>query len=94
MKHIEYECKQSKYGDHVPKLPMRSRTLSPSGGGKTVLLQNMILDIYRGCFNRIYTFSPSIDIDHTWRPVKYYIAKELKPHEREKYILIFITQMN
>ena len=32
----------------------------------------------------IHIFSPSIDIDHTWRPVKDYIAKEIKPHEREK----------
>ena len=70
IKHIEYECKQSRYGEHVPKLPMRSMILAPSGSGKTVLLQNMILDIYRGCFNIIYRFSPSIDIDHTWRPVK------------------------
>ena len=63
---------------------MRSMILSPFGGGKTVLLQNMILDIYRGCFNRIYIFSPSINIGHKWRPVKDYIAKEIKPHEREK----------
>ena len=83
IKHKEYECRQSKY-DHVPKLAMRSMILSPSGGGKTVLLQNMILDIYRGCFNRIYIFSPSIDIDHTWQPVKDYIAKEIKPNEKEK----------
>jgi len=83
VQHREYECKQSKY-EHVPKLPMRSMILSPSGGGKTVLLQNMILDIYRGCFNRIYIFSPSVDIDHTWQPVKDYIAKEIKPNEREK----------
>ena len=84
IKNIEYECKQSKYGEHVPKLPMRSMILSPSGGGKKVLLQNKILDIYRGCFNIIYIFSPSIDIDHTWRPIKDYIAKEIKTHEREK----------
>ena len=56
IKHIEYECKQSKYGDHVPKLAMRAMILSPSGGGETVLLQNMILDIYRGCFNIIYIY--------------------------------------
>lgn len=83
IKHKEYECRQSKY-DHVPKLAMRSMILSPSGGGKTVLLQNMILDIYRGCFNRIYVFSPSVDIDHTWQPVKDYIAKEIKPNEHEQ----------
>ena len=80
----EYTVKQSKYGDVVPKLPMRSMILAPSGSGKTVLLQNMILDIYRGCFNRIYIFSPSIDIDQTWQPVKEYIAKEIQPNENEK----------
>ena len=94
IKHIEYEWKQSKYGEHVPKLPMRSMILAPSGSGKTVLLQNVILDTYRGCFNKIYIFSPSIDIDHTWRPVKDYIAKEIKPHDREIIYLIIITQLN
>ena len=69
IQHIEYECKQSKYGEHVPKLPMRSMILSPSSGGKTVLLQNMMLYIYRGCFKIIYIFSPSIDIDHTYMAV-------------------------
>ena len=76
IKHIEYECKQSKYGEHVPKLPTRSMILSPGGGGETVLLQNMIVDIHRGCFNRIYILSPGIYFDHTWRPVKDYIIKE------------------
>ena len=52
IKHIEYKCEQSKY-EHVPQLPMRAMILAPSSGGKTVLLQNMILDIYRGCFNII-----------------------------------------
>ena len=79
----EYSVKQSKYGDVVPKLPMRSMILAPSGSGKTVLLQNMILDIYRGCFNIIYIFSPSIDIDQTWQPVKEYIANEIHPNERD-----------
>ena len=80
----EFECKQSKYGEVVPKLPMRSMILGPSGSGKGVLLTNMILDIYRGCFNRIYIFSPSVDIDHTWNPVKEYITKEIKPSEKEQ----------
>ena len=79
----QYECKQSNY-EVAPELPMRSLILSPSGGGKTVMLVNMIMDIYKGCFNRIYMFSPSVDIDHTWQPVKDYIAKEIKPNEKEK----------
>ena len=79
----QYECKQSNY-DVAPELPMRNMILSPGGGGKTVLLVNMIMDIYKGCFNIIYMFSPSVDIDHTWQPVKDYIAKEIKPNEQEK----------
>ena len=52
--------------------------LGPSGSGKTVLLQNMIMDIYRDCFSRIFIFSPSIEVDMTWKPVKDYIEKHMK----------------
>ena len=45
----EFTVKQSKY-QTVGKLPTRSLICSPSGGGKTVLLSNLILDIYRDCF--------------------------------------------
>ena len=73
----EYETQQSKY-DIVPKIPFRSIVLGPSGSGKTRSLQNMILEIYKNCFSRIYIFSPSIDVDSTWIPVKEYIEKEMK----------------
>ena len=56
--------------DIAPKIPFRSIILGPSGSGKSILLQNMILNIYRNCFSRIYIFSPSIDVDDTWSPVK------------------------
>ena len=80
----DYNCKQSKYSDVVPKLPMRSMLVGPSGGGKTVLLTNMILDIYRDCFSRVYVWSPSINVDSTWKPVKDYIRDHIKPNDREK----------
>ena len=73
----EFTSKQSKY-DVVGRLPIRDILLAPSGGGKGVLMSNMILDIYRGCFDRIFIFSPSIDVDKTWGPVKDYIEKSQK----------------
>ena len=72
-----YESKQSKYS-MVASLPMRSVLLGPSGSGKTVLLVSMILDLYRDCFARIYIWSPSVFVDHSWEPVKKYIEKDLK----------------
>jgi hypothetical protein len=78
----EFEVKQSHY-NVVGKLPTRAILCAPSGGGKTVLLSNLILDIYRGCFSRIYIFSPSIDIDYTWAPVKKYIEHDMKAVETE-----------
>ena len=82
----QFETKQSKY-DQVQKLPVRGILLGPSGAGKCVLLQNMILDIYKGCFERIYIFSPSINVDVTWLPVKEYLAKtiNLRDNEPELY---------
>ena len=65
----EYTSKQSKY-DVVGKLPLGDIILGPSGAGKGILISNMILDIYKDCFDRIYLFSPSIEVDKTWKPVK------------------------
>ena len=53
-------------------------------GGKTVLLTNMILDSYKGCFSRIYIWSPSINVDSTWKPVKDYIRDTIAPNHREQ----------
>ena len=84
----EYSCKQSKHG-HVPKFPLRMILLAPSGSGKTVLLSNLILNIYRGCFERIFVFSPSIDIDKTWEPVKKHQEDDMKAVEKGKEKLYF-----
>ena len=81
----QFTVKQSKYSV-CGKLPIRSIILGPSGSGKSVLLQNMILDIYKDCFSRIYIWSPSINIDYTWQPVKQYIEKQLKVDSNEEKI--------
>ena len=78
----EFEVKQSKY-HQCGKLPIRSILLGPSGAGKGILLQNMILDIYRGCFERVYVFSPSSFVDKTWEPVKEYLNKTINLSENE-----------
>ena len=81
----EYEVKQSKY-NVVSKLPMRSIILGPSGSGKSILLQNFILDIYRDCFSRVYIFSPSINVDfQTWQPVKQMLNKEITNNDDENF---------
>ena len=84
----DYTVKQSKY-DMVPRIPMRSLILAPSGGGKTILIQNLIINIYKGCFNRIFIFSPSINVDYTWQPVKKYIEEEMKVFENDKEKMYF-----
>lgn len=86
----EYDSKQSKYVQ-CGKLPMRAVILGPSGTGKTILLQNMILDIYRGCFERIYIFSPSIDVDQTWQPVKKYIEEDMHVRHTKEEPIFFST---
>ena len=72
----EHAVKQSTY-DVVGKLPIRSIILGPSGSGNTALIQNMTLDIYKGCFNRVYIFSPSINVDASWLPMMKYFEHEI-----------------
>ena len=80
----EHSCKQGHYGDIVPKLHMRSMLVGPSGSGKTMLLTNIILDMFKGCFSLVYIWSPSIEIDSTWKPVKNYIRDNIKPNDKEQ----------
>ena len=77
---INYEFKQSKYSN-VPKVPFRALIFGPSGSGKSVLLLSLILDIYRNVFQRVYVFSPSVNHDSIWSPVKKYVKDELKVNE-------------
>ena len=50
----------------MPKLPARMLCVASSTGGKTVLIQNLILKIYRNSFERICIFSPTVNVDDTW----------------------------
>ena len=68
----EYRIRQSKYSQ-ADKLPTRAILLAPSGSGKTVLLQHLILDQFRDCFARIFVFNPSVHIDDAWLSVKDYV---------------------
>ena len=88
----ELEVKQSKC-DVAPKIPFRSVIVGPSGSGKTSLLQNLKLNVYQNCFSIIYIFSPSIDVDMTWTPVKKYIEEEMKIAHTEKEPLFLIIMM-
>ena len=75
----EYTSKQPR-DPVVPKLPMTGILLGPSKSGKTVALISMILEQYRGCFERVYIMRPSIDMDPQWEPVKKYIREDLGEH--------------
>jgi hypothetical protein len=83
-----FTCKQSKHST-VPSLPLRGVILAPSGSGKTVLLANLILKVCRGCFERIYVFSPSVNVDQTWEAVKTYQADVMKVKESDDEKLYF-----
>ena len=89
----EYSCKQSKH-DIVPKLPLRGILLAPSGSGKTVLLSNLILNVYLDCYERSYIFSPSVHVDQTWQGVKDYQEQTMKLRETPtcNYMLTVTTQ--
>jgi hypothetical protein len=76
----EYTFRPSRL-KHVPQLPTRAICVAPSGGGKTTLLVSLILDIYRGCFARIYVFSPTALLDDAWKPVGDFAEKVLMQEE-------------
>ena len=75
---IAYRHKQSKFPQLKDMLPCRILAASPSGGGKGVTIQNMILKHFRGCWERIYVFSPTAVLDKsTWDPVRRHLQEDL-----------------
>ena len=60
-----------------PPCPSRGCFLGPSGVGKSTTLISMLLGPYKSVYERIYVFSPSVEIDSAWDPVKEH-AKHLK----------------
>ena len=80
------ECTSKQASDPVvPLVPCTGIFLGPSKSGKTVALISLILEQYKGVFERIYVFSPSVNIDDGWIPVKKYIEQDLGVNtEREQ----------
>ena len=80
----EYTSKQAS-DPVVPLVPCTGIFLGPSKSGKTVALISLILEQCKGVFERIYVFSPSVNIDDGWIPVKKYIEPDLELNtEREQ----------
>ena len=78
----QYHVSQSR-SDILPKLPARVIVASPSGGGKTVLITQLLLDpnFYRGKFEKIYYFSASATVDSNLLPLKAYCEEHLEQGE-------------
>ena len=85
-----WDVPESRY-PQCAALPLRSIILGPSGSGKGVLLQSLILDVYRDAFERIYVFSPSIDVDSAWLPVKKYCREDRRMGNEET---LFFSEYN
>ena len=58
--------------------------MRPPGSGKTIILQNRLLDIFKCCYSRMHMFSPSADIGHTWQPVRITLQRRLKRVAKER----------
>ena len=62
-------------GHGVPPLPVRAILCGASGEGKTTLLEHLITSVYRGCFDMVFIWSPSIHVDPAYNKIKRYCEK-------------------
>jgi len=74
--HAERHYKNSSY-KAMPKVPFRMMLTGRSGSGKTVTISSMVLDHYRGCFEAIYIFSSTAELDPTFKAIANYARDEL-----------------
>ena len=90
-----FQFQQSRYKHLEGMNVCRSLVIGASGSGKGVLLQSLLLDVFtdpsgRSLFQRTYIFSPTINSDHTWEPVKKMLRQKQKiPEEEELFFDTF-----
>lgn len=69
--------------DWMPKHEFFMLIVAPAGCGKTTLILNLVLRIYRNYFNRIIVFSPTIHNDQKWKHlIKAKHVLRRNPHHR------------
>ena len=76
LKTKQFYSKQSRF-DHMPQVPFRICLYGPGSSGKTLCLQNMILNHYKNVFHFIAIWSPTVRLDVGWRPVFEHMEREL-----------------
>ena len=86
----QYDIKQSKY-EQVGSIPVRTILLGASGSGKGILLQNMIMDIYDKCFERVYIFHQVLMSIQHGNQLKNTSKKELKEKKTNYHFITTIT---
>ncbi len=75
---VEVSWSFRKPPDPFPQTPGANGCfLAPSGVGKTTTLIAMLLGPYAKVFDQIHVFSPSVEIDSAWQPVRGF-AKHLE----------------
>jgi hypothetical protein len=79
-----FEFKQSRYKHLAGMNVLRSICCGSSSSGKSVLLQQLILTVFEGCFERVFLFSKTALTDTNWEPVLRYIRVQLKVPEEEE----------
>ena len=73
----KFHSKQSELGEHMMQDPFRLVLLGPGSSGKTLAMQAMIMNHYRGVFRKIFLWSPTSRLDSGWEPVFRYMQREL-----------------
>ena len=73
----KYHSKQSDLGDHLPSTAFRIVLLGPGSSGKTLAMQAMIDNHYRGVFKEIYLWSPTSRLDSGWAVTFEYMRRVL-----------------
>ena len=83
MRSFEFEQSTYKFLDGV--LPCRLLCCGASNSGKGIAVQSLILQVFRGQFQRVYYFSKTAGVDHTLEPIEKYVRKELRVPEEEEW---------
>lgn len=76
-----------KYGEPLPDLPTSFLLAASTASGKTIVALNLILKYYKDQFLMCFVFSPSINLDPQYKPLKTLCARLAKESRYTKPVI-------
>jgi hypothetical protein len=81
----EWEYVQSRFSQ-LPKTPFRILVSGKSQSGRGVLTVNAVVNFWKECFEAVYVFASTVNVDTTWQTIAHHAYRHLQQGRKGEFM--------